>query len=184
MRERGEPMEPHTTTIQDETYRALFARYGSYVYTIVWNRIRSVGTHEDAEEAVSDVFAALFRNLGKVEEGKLESYLRTLAQRTAVDKYRQLPARRELPADDLAEVQSDEDIEADQERAQLRSRLLEAIRSLGEPDTSIVLYKYFYDCSAGEIGKLVGMSAITVRTRLSRARAKLRKLLSGEDISL
>lgn len=172
---------------QDEQFRALFTRYSNYVYTIIWNRIRTVGTHEDAEEAVSDVFAELFRNADRIEAGKTESYLRTLAKRRAVDAFRQLSARRRGLTDGedaLEAAVSDEDIAGDHERAELRRRLLACIRSLGEPDATIVICKYFYDCKACEIGEKVGMNEIAVRTRLSRARAKLRKLLAGEDITL
>ena len=176
--------ELHASKQQEDVYRALFMKYDSYVYTIVWNRISNVGTREDAEEVVSDVFLALFRNFDKIEDGKLESYLRKLAIRTAIDKYRQLTSRHELPVEELPDAPSDEDIEADHEQAAMRRTLLEAISSLGEPDSRIILYKYFYDCSAGEIGRLVGMNQIAVRKRLSRARTKLRKLLSGMDISL
>lgn len=175
--------EPLTAS-QDEIFRELFTRYSSYVYTIVWNRIRHVGTHEDAEEAVSDVFADLFRNYDSIGEDKLESYIRTLAIRTGIDAYRRLSARKEAPpAEPLPEIASGEDIEQDHEEAALRKQLLACIRSLGEPDASIVIGKYFYGCTAKEIGEQVGLHPIAVRTRLSRARAKLRKLLAGEDIT-
>ena len=169
---------------QDEIFRALFTRYSSYVYTIVWNRIRHVGTHEDAEEAVSDVFADLFRNYDSIGEDKLESYIRTLAIRTGIDAYRRLSAKKEAPpAEPLLEIASGEDIEQDHEQAAIRKQLLACIRSLGEPDTSIVIGKFFYGCTAKEIGDQLGMNPIAVRTRLSRAKAKLRRLLDGEDIT-
>ena len=178
--------ELYPAASQNETFRTLFTRYSSYVYTIVWNRIRSVGTREDAEEAVSDVFADLFRNYGSIEEGKLESYLRTLAVRTGIDTFRRLAARKESPPDEMhawQEIPSGESIEQEHEQAALRKRLLACIRELGEPDASIVIGRYFYDCSAREIGEQVGLSPIAVRTRLSRAIRKLRKRLDGEDIT-
>ena len=169
---------------QDEVFRALFTKYSSYVYTIIWNRIRSVGTHEDAEEAVSDVFAAVFGSIGSIEREKLDSYIRTVAVRTGIDTYRRLAARRETPgAQDWETIPSGEDIEQQQEEAALRKKLLRCIRELGEPDASIVIGKYFYNCSAKEIGEQVGLSPIAVRTRLSRAIRKLRKRLAGEDIT-
>ena len=61
-------------------YKALFQQYHSYVYAIVYNRIRSAGTHEDAEECVSDVFLDIFRQFDRIGEGKLQSYIRTIAK--------------------------------------------------------------------------------------------------------
>lgn len=171
---------------REDGFKALFSQYSGYVYAIVYNHIRAVGTREDAEEAVSDVFSALFRSLDQIEEGKLENYLRVIAKRTAIDTFRRLSAHSEASLDEdgtWQEAVSEEDIEQDIERAALRQTLLAAIRSLGEPDATIIMMKYFYDCTADEIGKVVGMNRITVWTRLSRARAKLRELLADEDIT-
>ena len=38
---------------RDEGFRQLFQQYSGYVYAIVWNRISSVGSREDAEECIS-----------------------------------------------------------------------------------------------------------------------------------
>jgi hypothetical protein len=34
--------------------------YGKYVYAVIFNKLRSVGTQEDIEECFSDVFADIF----------------------------------------------------------------------------------------------------------------------------
>ena len=38
---------------------ALFEEYINYVYSIVFNKLRSCGSAEDIEECVSDVFSAV-----------------------------------------------------------------------------------------------------------------------------
>ena len=176
-----------TEQSQEEGFRAIFTQYSGYAYAIIWNHIRGIGTQEDAEEAVSDVFADLFRSIAKIEEGKLESYIRMLAKRTAVDLFRRLSARPDkvLDEDDTwIEAVSDEDIEQDHDKAILHRQLLDCIRSLGEPDATIVIWKFFYDCSAEQIGEKVGLSRIAVRTRLTRAKVRLRKQLTDRGISL
>ena len=172
---------------QEDGFRAIFTQYSNYVGAIIWERIREVGSPQDAEEAVSDVFADLFRNFDSIEDGKLESYIRMLAKRTAVDMFRRITARPDKPVDSeetWIEPVSDEDIVQEQERAELRRELLECIWSLGEPDSTILIWKYFYDYPVEQIAEKVGMNRLTVRKRLSRARAKLRKLLIGRDITL
>ena len=126
-----------TDRSQEDGFKAIFNQYSGYVYAIVWNHIRTVGTREDAEETVSDVFADLFRDLSKIEEGKLESYIRTLAKRTAVDTFRRLAARHEtsLDEEERPEPASDEDIEAEHDRTALRDTLLRCIRSFRIPST-------------------------------------------------
>ncbi len=172
---------------QKEEFRKIFSKYSSYVYVIIWNHIRGVGTHEDAEETVSDVFADLYRNLDKVEDGKLESYIRTLAKRAAIDTFRRLTARPEQIMGDEKEWQealSDEDVEKKYEMTELRATLISCILSLGEPDASIVMMKYFYDNTAEDISKQIGMNQATVYMHLTRARRRLRKLLKDTDIVL
>lgn len=176
-----------TEQSQDDGFRAIFDQYCGYVSTIVWNHIQGIGTQQDVEEAVSDVFADLFRNFDTIKEGKLESYIRMLAKRTSIDAFRGLAARPDKPFDkDEAwnQAVSDENIVQEQEQAALRHELLQCIWSLGEPDSTIIIWKYFYECSAEQIGKQVGLNRLAVRKRLSRARAKLQKLLTDKDITL
>ena len=170
-----------------EGYRVIFSQYSGYVYSIIWNHIRGVGTHEDAEETVSDVFADLFRNLDQIEDGKLESYIRTLSKRAAIDTFRRLIARPDAVSDDAAipeDTASDENLEEAHELTELRGYLLDCILSLGEPDSSLLMLTYFYEKNAAEVGKALGMHPAAVRMRLTRARRRLRKLLEDADISL
>lgn len=77
-----------------ECHRALMQEYGRYVYTIVYNKLRSCGTNEDIEECVSDVFADLFISFEYSDDhvGDIKGYIGTLAKRTAIDYYRRLSA--------------------------------------------------------------------------------------------
>ena len=164
---------------EKEGFRALFQEYKAYVYTIVWNRIGSVGSREDAEEAVSDVFADVFLHFEGIREGSLQGYIGTVAKRTAIDCYRRLSAHE--PGAELSEdVPDSSDISAQGERAVLRQQLLRAVESLGQPDASIILQRFYYERTYGEIARSLRMTSASVRVRASRALKRLRKLL-GES---
>ena len=45
---------------REEAHKALFEAYCNYVYTIVFNRLRSCASREDIDECVCDVFADVF----------------------------------------------------------------------------------------------------------------------------
>lgn len=172
---------------QQEGFRALFQQYQSYVYAIIWRRICTLGCKEDAEECVSDVFAEVFLHFADIREGSLQGYLATVANRTAIDCYRRLRSRGGHTSLNDGAVQmlaSDADVEASCEANAQSSILLEKIRSLGEPDATIILHKYFYDRSTAEIAATVHMQPVTVRVRLSRALKRLRTLLTDEGITL
>ena len=44
----------------EQAHRTLFETYCNYVYTIVYNRLRSCASREDIEECVCSVFADVF----------------------------------------------------------------------------------------------------------------------------
>lgn len=166
-----------------EGFRVLFREYYPYVYHIVWNRIRTVGTKEDAEECVNDVFVELFSQFDRIAEGGLHGMIGTIARRRAINLFHRLTGQAEsvsLDEEDAGEIASEEVIEEDFEAAQEQDRLLEHIRALGEPDTAMILQKYFYGCNASQIAENLHMNPITVRVRLSRALKKLRKRLTDD----
>ena len=84
----------------------------------------------------------------------------------------------------VPEMASDEDVAEAAETNDTRRILLELIDSLGEPDATIIMQKYYYRRSSREIAELVPLSPAMVRVRSSRALKKLRKLLSGRDIMI
>ena len=198
---------------QQENFRNLFHQYSGYVYAIIWYRIRGIGTREDAEEAVSDVFAKVFRSCGQIEADKLQAYLRTAANHAATDILRRLrrtpefvsdeetdwqePAAPEHIAEDYEEAEQrklildcinalgkpDSDI-VDYEEAEQRKLILDCINALGKPDSDIVLMRYYYKNSFAEIGKALHMQPFTARKRLSRAKKRLKQLLADAGITV
>ena len=62
-----------------------------------------------------------------------------------------------------------------------RERLWEIVESLGEPDTSIIIYQYFYDLTVREISEKVSMTPAAVQKRSIRARERIKKILKSEN---
>lgn len=168
-------------------FKALFQQYQSYVYTIVWSRLRTVGTAADAEECLSDIFAQIFLHYDDIEEGSLQAYIGTVARNKAVDYFRKLRNESSFYSEneeELSKLNSDVNVENDIEKLEINKILYDKINLLGEPDSTIVIMKYFYGRKSKDIAKQVNMSPVTVRVRLNRALKKLRRLLTDEGISL
>lgn len=169
---------------QKDGFRELFRHYYSYVYSVVWRKIRLVGRKEDAEECLSDIFAQIFLHFDEIKPGMLTTYISTVAGRMAIDKYRSLTAmkNRNLNSDELcADVCDDENIEEKTETAQMNKVLLEKIISLGEPDSTIIIHRFYYERTSSEIAKYLGISSVNVRMRLSRSLKRLKKLIINEN---
>ncbi len=168
-------------------FKALFQQYHNYVYTIVWGRLRTVGTAEDAEECISDIFAQIFLHYDDIEEETLRAYIGAVARNKAIDYFRRLRNENSFHADgeeELLKLNSDDNVENDIEELEINKILYEKIRLLGDPDSTIIIMKYFYGRKAKDIAKSLDMSPVAVRVRLNRALKKLRRILTDEGISL
>ena len=174
----------------DKAYDALFEAYCDYVHAIVFNKLRSVASREDIEECVSDIFADIFLgyDVNSGFAGDMKGYIGTVAKRKAINAFHSLTARAghfSGDTDDYLEtVSSGTDIEEEHDKAETRSILLCKINELGEPDSTIILQKYYYDRTSEEIAKLLSMKASAVRMRASRALEKLKKALAAAGITL
>ena len=168
-----------------QAHRALFDEYCNYVYAIVSGKIRNCAAREDIEECVSDVFAEIFRLCGKnISDGDLKGLVGTIAKRKAIDYHRKLSSKSENISDEIFESIPDIcDIISDFEIKERNRIIYENIRKLGEPDTAIIIYQYFYGLTAKKISKLIGMNENTVHKRCSRARKKLKELLIQAGIN-
>lgn len=171
----------------DEAYRALLKELGRYVYVIVFNKLRSCGTNEDIEECVSDVFAELFV---AVEDGGVNDPKKlagAIAKRRAVDHFRRLTTngRNTVSVDDeeFPEIAGQFDVEEMSDSSEMRRILLREINSLGEPDSTILMQKFYYNKTSAEIAETVRMTASTVRSRCTRAMERLRTSLSVAGIT-
>lgn len=172
-----------------ECHKALVKEYGRYVYAIVFNKLRNCGTKEDIEECVSDVFAAIFIKYEFDEDcdRDIKGYIGTVAKRSAIDRFRSLTSRINhtvyADEDDMHELVSDFSVDERVDRSELRRVLLDKIDELGEPDSTILIQKFYYNRKSAEIAESISMSDASVRTRCSRAIAKLKVKLVEAGIT-
>ena len=163
--------------------RTLYDEYCAYVYTIATNNLRSCGTAEDIEECVADIFVDIFCSLQSnlSYNGDLKGIISTIARRSSIDMFRRLSLKnnRTVPIDDLTpnEEPSENDLESDSDRSELKGILINCVNQLGDPDSSIIIRHYYYGRSSGEIASEMHMTTSSVQKRIQRARKKLKSLL-------
>jgi len=168
--------------------RALFDTYYHYVYAIVFRKVNGTGSREDVEECVIDVFTEVMRNFSCIENGSLKAYLGTAARNKAINMCRYLSAKSRqtisIDSEDFSELPSEQNIETSIEQSEQTQKLLDCIHSLGEPDSVIIIQKYFLDRNSIEIARILNMNPITVRSRAFRAVKRLKQILSDAGITL
>ena len=173
---------------REEGCTALFDTYYNYVYAIVFHYVRQYGTCEDTEECVVDVFAQVVEHFPAIREGTLKGYLAVTARNRALNFCRTLytDASRTVPIEEsnLGELVDAQDVAAGAEQRELTRQVMDCIEALGQPDSSLILQRYYLGHSAAEIARTLQMNPVTVRSRLHRAVKRLRKMLQDKDITL
>lgn len=178
-------------TSTQQAHRELFESYCNYVYTIVFNRLRSCASREDIEECVCDVFVDFYIYYDSTRDatGDISGFIGTIARRKSAEIYKRNAARlRDNPTisideDDSRQLVSDQNIENESEKKEQRRIILDKIADLGEPDSTILIQKYYYGRTAKEIADMVSLTPENVRVRSRRAVKKLRVSLENADIT-
>lgn len=158
-------------TEQESFLRRAMKAHGGAVYRLALCRTQSV---PDAEDVYQDVFLRLLGQTAapEWEAERLKAWLLRTALNRCADLHRLHLRRPVVPLEEATEI------------AQLEEgavELWEAVARLPEKLRMPVHLHYAEGYSTEEIAALLGVPAATVRTRLRRARLKLKDLLGGSD---
>ena len=125
-----------------------------------------VGSEPVAEELVQEAFLRLHQRFAEVDNPG--GYLRVALVRLCVKTNRRRTAEREL-----LERSADRVAPADHEIDEMWA----AVQRLRPERRAVLVLRYYEDLPHEEIARIVGCPVVTVRTRVRRALAELRKEL-------
>lgn len=137
-----------------------------------------------AEEVAQETFLRAWQHLPRyrTEQAQFSTWLFTIARRLALNELARSRNRHEVAADDDAPEPACAAARPEQalDQRRLQARIDAAFRSLGTDDRSVLALAYTHDLGMAEIAVIEGCSVDAVKTRLHRARQRLRIAL---DIS-
>jgi RNA polymerase sigma-70 factor (ECF subfamily) len=163
-----------------EAFGELFERYKDFVYSFVWKSVRS---REDAEDIVQETFCRAWKSMSRFRgDSKIITWLCKIAANLAADKTRS-PEKKTRSASDLGvdverlaeSTNATGDLESE---SILRHSVNEALGQLKISQRMLVILCDIQGFNCAEAAGIVGCSHVSARVRLTRARKKLRKLLS------
>lgn len=167
-------------------FNDLVGAYESRVYNLCY---RMLGAAEPAADATQDTFLSAYQALGRFRGGSFKSWLLRIATNACYD---QLRRRQRRPTVSLDQLMDDEehpidfpsgDRESDPEDRALQNELsLEiqrALRGLPEDQRMALTLADIQGLSYDEIAEITQTSLGTVKSRISRARFKMRDSLLG-----
>lgn len=129
---------------------------------------RLLGAGGEAEEAAQDVFWKLYRSLGSLDEDRaVEPWLYRVAWNACRDRL-----RRRRPQVELTEGVST--VAARGDLALVLGELREAVERLPDGERAALLLREIEGLETEEVAERMGSTAVTVRSQISRARARAR----------
>jgi RNA polymerase sigma-70 factor (ECF subfamily) len=137
-----------------------------------------VAGHEEVEDVLQETWAYAIHKPPRSGPG-LRSWLATVA-RNFIRQDRRARIRRNHREAVRALPEADTGTERAIERERLRHRVVRAVLDLDEPYRTAVVLRYLDDLPPREIAKRTGAPVETVRTRIKRAMAMLRKRFDDE----
>lgn len=135
----------------------------------------------DVEDCTADTLSEFYLGLDRYDPGicSVKTYLCLIARRRATDRLRRRGLTEALPEDGEIGLAGEDTTEDDAIAAETRREVFRAVRALGQPDTEIIMRKYYLGQPSREIAAAMHMSVSRVDTRAHRAVARLREMLGG-----
>lgn len=157
---------------------ALIEKYAAYVSTVIRRIVLPALSESDIEELSADVFTAVWRNPNSVTADNIKSYLAAAARNKALSRLRTL--KEWQPPDD--EFLSVADVESEADKRLLSEALASALEELENSDREILVETYYYCRPLKETAAKLEITENAAKTRLFRARSRLKKILTERGI--
>ncbi len=180
MRKDDAELIRRTLAGDDTAFTMLVNKYHKHVHTLAW---RKIGDFHIAEDITQDTFLQVYRDLAMLKEpDRFLGWLYVVTTRRCIawSRKNQLHIRlaesinmtmkgKATYSRHVADEQAKTTVEAQRE---VVKQLLDKLK---ESERTVMTLYYFGEMTCEEIGKFLGVSANTIKSRLSRARQRLKK---------
>jgi RNA polymerase sigma-70 factor (ECF subfamily) len=166
-------------------FNSLVARFQDPVYSLA---LRMLASPQAAEDATQEAFIRAWRRIDTFRGGRFQSWLFTIVANLSRDELRRRGRRPQTSLDaarddpDRASLDPIDDSplpDAVAEQGDLRALLEGALAELPDEWREIVVLSDVQDLAYDEISRITGLPLGTVKSRLSRARGRLRDIISA-----
>jgi RNA polymerase sigma-70 factor (ECF subfamily) len=155
-------------------FEQIIVRYERRVLTLAW---RLLGRVEDAQDASQEVFLRAFKYLHRFDSGRrFEPWLITMTVNVCRDLGRKRQQQPDLPIEpDFLRAAGDP--HSDLNSLEQRKMLHAALAELPEKERAAVVLRDIEGFATAEVAEMLGSSEATVRSQISIARLKIKKVI-------
>ena len=161
-------------------FNFIVQRYQSQVLNL---SARIIGDRGRAEDVTQETFISAYQAIGRFRGGSLRAWLMRIAANASRDSLRGSRRRPEQSLDESLESASFQPVSAEPspeehaERSELNAELQKAILALSDDQRAVLVLIDVQGFSYEETTESVGASIGTVKSRLNRARRRVRDIL-------
>ncbi len=158
-----------------DLYGVIYDRYANKVYRKCMSFVKN---EEQAQDMVQEIFLKVFYQLTKFKgNSRFSTWLYAITYNYCVEQYRKQSRYKTVELDPKKEAIPEE--EEEKELLQTRSdHLKQALDKIPPEDRMILLMKYQDDISIKEIMEYLVISESAVKMRLSRARKRVKAIIT------
>lgn len=164
-----------------EAFESLVKKYQKNIYYLCW---KMTGAHQSADDLSQEAFVKAYFSLSSFKEKmNFFPWIRKIAVNSTLNylkkREKEKPLNKEPQTDSFNPNPHFEQKPLNKvHQAELDSRLRESIQKLPKEQKTVFILKVFEDMSYKEISDSLDIPVGTVMSRLSRARQRLKSLLS------
>ena len=172
-----------------ESFNELVRLFEGRVYNLCY---RMLGDADSAADAAQDAFLSAFRNLHSFRGGSFRSWMLRIATNTCYDVLRVRKRRPSVSLDMEADDESDssplqiadtaESPDDFAQRRELAAAIQDGLTALPDEQRIVLILSDIQGLAYEEIAQITNSNLGTVKSRLSRGRARLREVLKAGEL--
>lgn len=166
-------------------YNTLVLHYQDIVYNVAY---RVVGEPGAAADATQEAFISAYKAIGRFRGGNFKAWLLRIVTNACYDELRRRKRRPQTSLDEISEAHESSPLlvsegspgpEEHQQTEELVQAIQRCLEDLPAEQRTVAVLRDIQGFDYGEIAEVMATSLGTVKSRLSRARSKLRDCLQS-----
>ena len=169
----------------ERDFDSIYTDFSRLVYWAAYNVLLN---KEQTEDVTQNVFISVLKNMDKIsglDDSQIKGWLYRVSVNAALDYKRR--NKHEVLSDEPVGAEVADDAATPEDEAMQNSTAVavrEAVEEMDDSYGEVLKMHYFSDMGVTDIAEALGISVGTVKSRLSRGRAVLAKILKSKGVVL